>query len=209
MDPRITATLDRLHREADRDLPRIAMGFARSLGRKLQPSHMRDAWISIDRAQGQWLMELAERLGARNIVEFGASFGISAIWLGAAARATGGRVTTTELEPNKVVAARRHIAEAGLDDIVTLLEGDAAQTLADHAGPVDLLFFDGWSDLYDPLLDLLEAKLADGAVLVVDNANMPGSARFVASLRSRAGWTLGEGPSRRVAVATFGSGGRK
>ena len=69
------------------------------------------------------------------------------------------------------VAARRHIAEAGLDDVVTLLDGDALQTWADHAGPVDLLFFDGWSDLYDPLLALLEPKLADGAVLVVDNAN--------------------------------------
>lgn len=100
MESRVSATLERLHREADADLPRVALGFARSIGRKLQPRHMCDAWMSIDRNQGRWLMELAEGLGARNVVEFGASFGISSIWLGAAMRTTRGRVTTTELQSN-------------------------------------------------------------------------------------------------------------
>lgn len=203
MDTRIQLTLDRLHAESDRDLPRIAVGFARSLGRRLQPGHMRDAWISVDRSQGRWLLELAERLRARNVVEFGTSFGISAIWLGAAARATGGRVTTTEIEPNKVASARQHIAEAGLDDIVTVLEGDALESLATHPGPVDLLHFDAWSDRYAPLLDLLEPRLADGATLVVDNANMPGTVGFVGGLGRRPGWTLAEAPSNRIAVATY------
>jgi predicted O-methyltransferase YrrM len=203
MDSRITATLERLHREADRDLPRIAVGFARSLGRKLAPDHMRDAWIAIDRAQGRWLMDLAIRLGARNIVEFGTSFGVSAVWLGAAGRETHGRVTTTEIEPGKVRAARAHLAEAGLDDIVTVLEGDAAVTLADHQGPVDLLFFDGWSDRYRTLLDLLEPKLAEGAVLLIDNATMPGTRGFVRALGERPGWTPQPAPSPRMAVARF------
>ena len=206
MESRVSATLERLHREADADLPRIALGFARSIGRKLQPHHMGDAWMSIDRNQGRWLMELAEGLGARNVVEFGASFGISSIWLGAAMRNTGGRVTTTELQPNKVAAARRHIAEAGLDDVVTLLDGDARETLAPHDGPVDLLFFDGWSDLYDPLLTLMEPNLASGAILVVDNATMPGTVGFVRALRTRRGWTALEAPSSRVALARFAGG---
>ena len=63
-------------------------------------------------------------------MEFGASFGISALWLGAAARQTKGRVVTTEVEPHKAAVARQNIADAGLDDVVTLLAGNALVTLA-------------------------------------------------------------------------------
>jgi len=107
----------------------------------------------VDRAQGAWLYGQVLEQGARNVVEFGASFGISAIWMGAAVGQTGGRVVTTEIEPAKIQAATVNIAEAGLDGTVRLLGGDAVERLRDHPGPVDLLFFDGWVDRYMPLLD--------------------------------------------------------
>ena len=160
--PRVRATLDRLHREAARDLPNIARGFLRSLGRRLEPHDMADAYIAITREQGALLYTLLCATGARRMVEFGASFGISTLYLGAAARQNGGTVVTTEIEPAKCRVARHNIAEAGLDDVVTLLEGDAMETLADVPGPIDHLFLDGWNDLYLPLLQMLEPKLEVG-----------------------------------------------
>ena len=202
-DLRVRTTLEKLHAASDRDMPRIALGFVRSLGRGLEPHHMRDAYIAIERGQGRWLHDLVLERRAQNIVEFGASFGISSIWLGAAAREIDGRVVTTEIEPNKISGARDNIRQAGLDNVVTLLAGDALDTLRDHRGPIDLLFFDGWPKLYPPLLEMLEPRLASDAALVVDNANFPSAARFVRSLRGRPGWTLGEGPDARTAIATW------
>jgi predicted O-methyltransferase YrrM len=35
--------------------------------------------------------------------------------------------------------------------------------------PVDLVFLDGWKDLYLPVLKLLEPRLRPGAVVLADN----------------------------------------
>ncbi|HND32886.1 MAG TPA: class I SAM-dependent methyltransferase [Myxococcota bacterium] len=182
-DPRITTVLDRLHRAADGDFLAIATGLLRSLG-KPRPGDMAQAYIAVSREQGRLLYGLARSIGARNMVEFGASFGISALWLGAAARDNGGRLVTTEIEPTKVEAARAHIAEAGLDDVVTLLAGDATDTLRSHPGPVDLLYLDGWSDLYFDILALMEPKLRPGATVLMDNASFPRVQPFLRHLRS-------------------------
>ena len=46
--------------------------------------------------------------------------------------------------------------------------GDALQTLGDLEGPVELLFLDGWNNLYLDVLGLLEARLAAGALVIAD-----------------------------------------
>lgn len=113
-----------------------------------------------------YLLTLVRRPGT--IVEFGASLGFSTLHLAAAARDLGtARVISTELEPDKARLARQNLAEAGLDDLVDLREGDALDTLAD-VGEVDLLFLDGWNNLYLAVVDLLEARLSPGALLIAD-----------------------------------------
>src|SRR5207237_3728291 len=79
----------------------------------------------------------------------------------------GGSVITTEMEPDKARMARQHLAEAGLDDLVDLREGDALSTLVDVT-EVDLLFLDGWNNLYLAVLDLLEPRLSVGALVIAD-----------------------------------------
>ena len=113
-----------------------------------------------------YILALARRPGT--IVEFGASLGFSTIHLAAAARDLGeARVISTELEPDKARVARENLAEAGLADLVDLREGDALHTLAD-VDEVDLLFLDGWNNLYVAVLELLEARLSPGALVVAD-----------------------------------------
>jgi predicted O-methyltransferase YrrM len=104
------------------------------------------------------------------VAEFGTSFGISTIHLAAAVRDNGtGHVVSTELNAAKVARARVNLAEAGLAGQVTILEGDARETLADLPGPVGFVLLDGWKGLYLPVLHLLEPRLAPGALVVADD----------------------------------------
>jgi predicted O-methyltransferase YrrM len=177
-DPRVTAVLDRLHAAARGDL----FFFARHLpllagmllGREGPPpaelaARMKDVYIPISRAQGRFLYLVARSIGARRIVEFGTSFGVSTIYAAAAARDTGGRVIGTELEPSKHARALANRAEAGLADVVEVRLGDALETLRDVPGPIDLVLLDGWKDLYLPVLRLLEPRLRHGSVVLADN----------------------------------------
>jgi predicted O-methyltransferase YrrM len=112
------------------------------------------------------VLALARR--ASTIVEFGASLGFSTIHLAAAVRDLGhGRVFSTEIEPEKAQLAHENLAAAGLADVVDVRVGDALETLRD-VRDIDLLFLDGWNNLYLAVLDLLEPALAPGALVIAD-----------------------------------------
>lgn len=65
---------------------------------------LKDLWLAVSPETGTLLYMLARSSGARIIVEFGTSFGISTLYLAAALRDNGGgRLITTEFEPSKVV----------------------------------------------------------------------------------------------------------
>jgi predicted O-methyltransferase YrrM len=122
---------------------------------------------------GRLLYALVRATRPSTIVEFGMSLGISAIHLASAVRDNGsGRVVTTELSAAKVVAAKKTFAETGLDDLITVLEGDALTTLADVEGPVEFVLLDGWKELYLPVTKLLEPRLSAGALIIADNTSM-------------------------------------
>ena len=85
-------------------------------------------------------------------MEFGTSYGISTVYLAAGVTDNGtGHVMTTELSSRKVEAAGSNLKEAGVDAPVTILEGDALETLVDMPGPIGLVLLDGWKDLCLPV----------------------------------------------------------
>ncbi len=43
-----------------------------------------------------------------------------------------------------MTAASKTFTEVGLDDLITVLEGDALATLEKLDGPVDFVLLDGW-----------------------------------------------------------------
>ncbi|WP_394792204.1 O-methyltransferase [Rhodoferax sp.] len=149
-------------------------------------SRLKDLWLPVSRETGVLLYMLARNAGARNIVEFGTSFGISTLHLAAALRDNGGgRLVSSEFEPSKVAQARRHLAEGGLADLVEIREGDALQTLAaDLPESIDLLLLDGAKALYADVLALVESRLRPGALVIADNADY--SPDYLAHVRSPA-----------------------
>jgi len=116
---------------------------------------------------------VARSIAAKRIVEFGSSFGISTIYFAAALRDNGGgKVVGSELEASKVAKATEHLAEAGLTDYAEIRAGDARQTLKDTGGTIDLLFLDGWKELYLELLRLTSANLRPGSVILADDTDL-------------------------------------
>ncbi|MDX8537019.1 MULTISPECIES: O-methyltransferase [Mesorhizobium] len=147
---------------------------------------LRDLWLAVSPETGTLLYMLARSSGARVIIEFGTSFGISTLYLAAALRDNGGgRLITTEFEPSKVVRAKANLTEGGLIDLVEIREGDALQTLsADLPDAIDLLLLDGAKALYPEILSLVESRLKPGALVIADNADL--SPEYLERVRSPA-----------------------
>ncbi len=124
---------------------------------------------SVTAEVGQFLSVLVKIARARHILEIGTSGGYSTLWLAAAARQTRGDVTTLEMDPAKVERARLNLTEAGLDDLVNVIQGDARQTLSKLDGAFDFAFLDAEKELYLELLQPLVKLLPAGGVLVADN----------------------------------------
>lgn len=176
-DARVAQTLTSLHRKARGDAFVFLRGLPSAAVAALQGKpiiegfkpYLKHAYIPVTPDQGRMLYLTARSIRARTIVEFGTSFGISAIYLAAAAKMSGGRFIGTELEPNKVDAARRNLADAGLSDVAEIRAGDALETLKSVEGPIDFVLLDGWKDLYEPIVKLLQPKLRPGAIILADN----------------------------------------
>jgi predicted O-methyltransferase YrrM len=103
-------------------------------------------------------------------VEVGTSHGYSTLWLAAAANVNGGKVVTHDSNLERITAARKNFADAGLADVIEIVEGDARETLRDRTEPVDLLFIDAEKSYYETFFDAVYQRLVKGSVVVADNA---------------------------------------
>ena len=178
-DPRVRSVLGRLYAETRGQIFGIAglsFEYARdwALGRKatseIEAARLRDLYVPLNPKQGRLVYQIARSIGARRIVEFGTSAGISTIHFAAAVRDNGGGIVVgTDIEPTKVARARANVEQAGLGAYVEVREGDAQQTLVDPGGPVDLVLLDGFKALYIPILKLLRPHLHTGSVVFADN----------------------------------------
>lgn len=135
---------------------------------------------------GTLLHMLARAAKARNIVEFGTSFGISPLPLAATLRDNGGsRLVTPEFDASKAARARENLTATGPIDLVDIREGDALQTLSfDLPTTIDLLLLDGAKALYSEILSLAESRLRPHAFLAADDADY--SPDYLAHVRSPA-----------------------
>ena len=126
----------------------------------------------VDEVHGRLLRILAESTKAKNVVEIGTGNGYSALWLCLGLRTTGGKLITHEIEHEQVLLARANFKRAGVENLVTVVEGDAHQTLAQLKEPIDILFMDAEGGNLDYLNQLLPLVRPGGLVLA-DNMSKP------------------------------------
>jgi predicted O-methyltransferase YrrM len=122
------------------------------------------------RETGQLLNLLARLRGARAILEVGTSNGYTTLWLGDAAAATEGTVTTVEVDVWKVELARVTLARSPHADRITLLQGDALELLPVLEGPFDFVVLDANKRQALGYLRTLMEKLPTGAVVCCEEA---------------------------------------
>ena len=187
-DPRVAAALDQMYAATKEQTPKLReMAGQLSSARTAQEraDAMSTFFIPITPEAGRLLYSLVRATRPATVVEFGMSFGISALHLASAVRDNGsGRVVTTELSKDKIAAAKQTFADTGLDDLITILDGDALSTLADLDGPVGLVLLDGWKELYLPVIKLLEPQLTPGALVVADNTEMADAQPYLDYVRN-------------------------
>lgn len=191
-EPRVDTVLSRLFAQADRDhevassLPqdRATRTARQQLTARERADTLQDIYMPVSPDAGRLLYALVRGCRPETVVEFGTSFGISTIHLAAAVTDNGsGRVVTTELSDRKATAARQNLEQAGLAGVVTILQGDALETLASVTGPVGLVLLDGWKELYLPVLRLLQPRLTPGALVIADDTSYESAADYLAHVR--------------------------
>jgi predicted O-methyltransferase YrrM len=188
-DTRVASALDRMYGASEEQLSSLRGSpgqFAQlsSASAQERADAMSAIYMPVTPVAGRLLYSLVRASRPATVVEFGMSFGISALHLASAVRDNGsGRVVTTELSAAKIAAAKATFAETGLDDLITVLEGDALTTLASLDGSIDFVLLDGWKELYLPVLKLLEAQLSPGTLIVADNTEMADAQPYLEYVR--------------------------
>jgi predicted O-methyltransferase YrrM len=132
-------------------------------------------YLSVPPSDGRLLRLLAEAVNAQHVVEIGTSTGYSGLWFCLALQKTGGKLTTFELDGNRAAAARRHFQQAGVDRMVTVVEGDAHANVARLNGPIDVVFIDADKEGYADYLEKVLSLVRPGGLILAHNVG-PGMA---------------------------------
>jgi len=171
IDEQIGAILERLYAE---DAAQRAAGL---------PSSQRTR--NVERETGHWLALLVRATNAREVLEVGSSNGVSTIWLAAAARDNGGRVTGTEILPVRAADANNNLAAAGLDAVARVVVGDARDTVATLSGRFDFVFIDAEKDDYVDHLEAVIDHVRPGGLILADNVISHDVSAYQAAVRAR------------------------
>lgn len=122
---------------------------------------------------GRLLRILTEAVNAKNVVEIGTSNGYSALWICLGLQATGGKLITHEIDPEIASLAKANFRRAGVEHMVTVVLGDAHETVTRLKEPIDLLFIDADKPGYLDYLNKLLPLVRPGGIILADNMSQP------------------------------------
>lgn len=156
------------------DLPPLAKNDAEKQALAVLDEMSKGQWyLNVTTREGRVLRQLTEAVGAKRVVEIGTSSGYSTIWIALGVRATGGNVLTHEIDPEKVKMAKANFEKAGVNDLVTVVEGDAHETIKKLDGPIDVVFLDAEKKGYIDYLEKLLPLVRPGGLILGHDMNRP------------------------------------
>jgi predicted O-methyltransferase YrrM len=153
-------------------------------------------FANVSHTDGRLLRLLAEAMDAKRVVEIGTSTGESAAWLALAVESTGGHVYTHEIDEGRAKVAKSNFKKAGIEKLVTLVLGDAHETVKRYKDPndplfidtdkqqwIDVLFLDADKEGYIDYMEKLMPLIRPGGLIVAHNMNArQADARFVKAI---------------------------
>ena len=128
---------------------------------------------NVSMEEGRLLRVLTEAVGAKKVVEIGTSNGYSALWFCLGLRTTGGKLITHEIDPYRASLARENFKRAGVEKMVTIVEGDAHEEVTKLKEPIDILFIDADKPGYLDYLNKLLPLVRPGGLILAHNMNYP------------------------------------
>ena len=136
---------------------------------RLEAEEQQPPGVAVAPATGRFFFSMVAPQTDCEVLEIGAGRGYSTIWLAAGVRHLGGRVLSLERDYECIAAWHRNIAEAGLEETVELVEGDARETLPMIDDVFDVVFLDAANKMYEELFQLARDKLEPGALVIADD----------------------------------------
>ncbi|GAB4140691.1 O-methyltransferase [Thermopirellula anaerolimosa] len=118
---------------------------------------------------GRLLRAWTEAVGAKRVVEIGTSVGYSGLWFCLALKGTGGTLTTFDIDERRSAMAKANFEAAGVADIVTMVLGDAHETVKELKDPIDVLFLDADKSGYLDYLQKLLPLVRPGGIVIAHN----------------------------------------
>jgi predicted O-methyltransferase YrrM len=131
-----------------------------------------DAYWNVGRDNAQLLALLVKTLNARRVLEVGTSNGYSTLWFARALEEIepgAGQVVAIEHDSQRAAFARDNFRRAEVENVVTLLHGDARQLLARQTGPFDFVFLDAEKSEYADYLRAVLPLVRTGGLIVGDD----------------------------------------
>lgn len=154
---------------------------------KIEQQARRDFVPVIRRETQSFLKVLLAVKRPMKILEVGTAVGFSTLLISEYAPA-GCHITTLEKYEKRIPVARTNFREAGREDMITLLEGDAMEILAGLQGSYDFIFMDAAKGQYIHFFPEVMRLLEPGGVLVSDNVLQDGDiieSHFAVERRNR------------------------
>jgi predicted O-methyltransferase YrrM len=131
----------------------------------------KETYLSVPPTDGRMLRILLEAIDAKKVIEIGTSTGYSGTWISLALLKTHGKLTTFELDAGRAAMAREHFKQAGVDHLVTVIQGDAHENVAKLKGPVDAAFIDAEKPGYVDYLSKVLPLVRPGGLILAHNVN--------------------------------------
>lgn len=131
-----------------------------------------ETYLSVPQEDGEVLWVLTEAVNAKRVAEIGTSTGYSGLWFCMALSATGGHLTTFEINHERFTQAHQHFEQAGVANLVTQIEGDAHKNVEKLKGPIDVVFIDADKEGYVDYLHKVLPLVRPGGLILAHNIDM-------------------------------------
>jgi caffeoyl-CoA O-methyltransferase len=125
--------------------------------------------LAVSEEDGRFMRVMVLSTKTKHALEIGTASGYSAIWIGLALRETGGHLVTIEYDKTRAAQATANIKQAGLSDIVTVIQGDALAEIPKISAAFDFVFCDAWKRDYLKYFTLVFPALNKGGVFLAHN----------------------------------------
>ena len=122
---------------------------------------------------GKFLSFIIKLTNASTVLELGTGLGNSSIWMGEALKEKNGKLFTIDNHPRTRGEAAKNISDSGLDNIVTMLFGNAEDIIEsmckDGKLLFDMVFQDCGKYLYPLLYEKIITLVRPGGVIIADD----------------------------------------